>query len=241
MSIALKTSAQQKKLPPPPKFTDRSVWCDGTEFDDSINRRMLGVSYCQNLRAEHRKKLVIILTEEGDTINDYQYISLGLAEHDYRTMRIHHMPLMHYSDARQLTAFTYADSLNSGAESIYAGIMANRNRVRYPAKDITLIGHGRYGDMCLMFAAKYPGMAAKVIALNSTNFPMPLSSIPKLYYIQAGDNDTPPGIIPTPAQQKQYGITVAKIKCNAAHIGWQTRRHEQDEIIALLWELIRKP
>lgn len=235
------TSAQQKKLRTPPKFTDRSVWCDGTDFDDSINHRMLGVSYCQNLRAQRKKKLVIIVTEEGDTTNNYEYISFALAEHDYYTMRIHHMPLMHECIDRQNTVFTYTDSLNSGASSIYAAIIATRNRVRNPAKDITLIGHGRYGDMCLTFAGRYPDMVAKVISLNSTNYPTPLLSTPKLYYIQTSDNNTRPGIIPTPAQQKQYGITVAKIKCNAAHIGWQTGRDEQNEITALLWNFIRNP
>lgn len=77
--------------------------------------------------------------------------------------------------------------------------------------DLSIIGHSNGGDMAMLFAAKYPEIAHKVISLDHRRMIMPRCSTPEIYTLRGSDYEADEKVIPTFEEQQKYHITVIKL------------------------------
>lgn len=80
---------------------------------------------------------------------------------------------------------------------------------------VVLIGHSQGGDIAMRFATRYPDRIMKVISLDNRRMPLPRTAQPRVYSLRSNDQPADPGVLPTPEEEKRYGITVVTSK----HIG----------------------
>jgi len=78
-------------------------------------------------------------------------------------------------------------------------------------KHITLIGHSIGGDMTALFPQKYSGIVYKIITFDNRRMALPRTTNPKVYSLRSSDQPADPGVLPTEAEQKKYGITIIKL------------------------------
>ncbi|RED22114.1 hypothetical protein BD847_3615 [Flavobacterium cutihirudinis] len=83
-------------------------------------------------------------------------------------------------------------------------------------KHITLLGHSIGGDMTALFPQKYPGIVWKIITFDNRRMALPRTTNPKVYSLRSSDQPADPGVLPTEAEQKKYGIMIIKLP-NTVH------------------------
>ncbi len=79
-------------------------------------------------------------------------------------------------------------------------------------RHLILSGHSNGGDMSMLFAQLYPDLVGKVISLDNKRMPFPRAARPRVYSLRADDDPADPGVLPTPYEQKKYGIKIIYLK-----------------------------
>lgn len=78
-------------------------------------------------------------------------------------------------------------------------------------KHITLIGHSMGGDMTALFPQKYSGIIYKIITFDNRRMALPRTTNPKVYSLRSSDQPADPGVLPTEAERKKYGMTIIRL------------------------------
>jgi Chlorophyllase len=77
---------------------------------------------------------------------------------------------------------------------------------------LTLVGHSNGGDTAMYFAMRHPGQVSKVVTLDNLRVPFVLREKLKILSFRSKDPHfvTDPGVLPTPEQAKEDGISIIK-------------------------------
>lgn len=193
------------------------VKMDTVRFFDSSRNRQIPVAIYKTEKLPKKSKVAIIShgywQNRGVPYLDYNFIANALAAQGYLVASIQHElpgdPLI------PTTGPLYESRLpfwERGVANIL--FMIDKLKTEYPQVDftsITLIGHSNGGDMSMLFAAKYPAKVANVISLDNRRVAIPRTSKPAILTLRSSDQPADIGVIPTAAEQKQFGITVVKL------------------------------
>ena len=77
---------------------------------------------------------------------------------------------------------------------------------------LTLVGHSNGGDTAMYFAMRHPEQVSKVVTLDNLRVPFVLRDKLKILSFRSKDPHfvTDPGVLPTPEQAKEDGISIIK-------------------------------
>ena len=77
---------------------------------------------------------------------------------------------------------------------------------------LTLVGHSNGGDTAMYFAMQHPEQVSKVVTLDNLRVPFVLRDKLKILSFRSKDPHfmTDPGVLPTPEQAKEDGISIIK-------------------------------
>ena len=77
---------------------------------------------------------------------------------------------------------------------------------------LTLVGHSNGGDTAMYFALQHPDQVSKVVTLDNLRVPFVLRDKLKILSFRSKDPHfvTDPGVLPTPEQAKEDGISIIK-------------------------------
>ena len=67
-----------------------------------------------------------------------------------------------------------------------------------------------------MVLSEYPALVAQVISLDNRRMPFPRAARPRVLSLRSSDQIADPGVLPTPAEQAQFGVTIVQLK-NTLH------------------------
>lgn len=87
-------------------------------------------------------------------------------------------------------------------------------RSQYPQyhwDQLTLIGHSNGGDISCWFTRQHPEWVSRVITLDHRRVPLPRSAAIKTLSIRATDFIADVGVLPSAAEQKEFGIRIVTI------------------------------
>ena len=65
--------------------------------------------------------------------------------------------------------------------------------------------------MSMLFGSKYPALVDKVISLDNRRVPLPRTNHPGIYSLRSADQPADEGVLPTPEEQKKYGMEIIKL------------------------------
>lgn len=98
-------------------------------------------------------------------------------------------------------------------------------------KHLILIGHSNGGDMSMLFGSKYPGLVDKIISLDNRRVPLPRTKHPRIYSLRSADQPADEGVLPTPEEQKKYGMEIIKLNHTMHNdMGNNATEEQQSEI-----------
>ncbi|MBC7488314.1 MAG: alpha/beta fold hydrolase [Cytophagaceae bacterium] len=170
-----------------------------------------------------KQKLVIFnhgyAENQGTPYLSYNYLNSFLAQHGYLVVSIQQElptddPLPMNGNLREKRMPNW----ENGLQNILFVVKELKSRMpNIDDKRYNLIGHSNGGDISMYFATEYPKKISKVISLDNRRMPLPKIDSLKVYSIRSNDLPADDGVLPTPAQQINYGMTIVTLP-NTKHI-----------------------
>lgn len=213
---------------------------DSVVFLDATRNRAIPVElYLPN---SLKKAKVVILSHgygfnKGGDNRAYSYLTEALAASGYLVASIQHeLPTDDLLPLTGVPQVVRRPNWERGATNIH--FVLGELKKRFPQADyrhVALIGHSNGGDMSVLFAHQYPKLINKVISLDNRRMPFPRTRNPKIYTLRSSDQPADEGVLPTPAEQKKYGITVVQLP-NTIHNNMDDSANEsqRQEMVAYI-------
>jgi predicted esterase len=187
-------------------------------FDPSRNRVIPVALYFPKANLGGMKQKVVIFShgyganQGGDNLS-YSYLNEKLASQGYFVASIQHeLPTDSLLPATGIPQIVRRTNWERGVANIL--FVLNELKRTYPELDykhLILIGHSNGGDMSMLFGSKYPALVDKIISLDNRRVPLPRTNHPGIYSLRSADQPADEGVLPTPEEQKKYGMEIIKL------------------------------
>ena len=183
-------------------------------YDSARQRPVPVVVYApEGSEANVRRKLAIISHGYGGHSTDYSFIARHLVAQGYFVASVQHeLP----TDESLPTTGNPREVRRPNWERGVQNILFVRLELRqqYPTLDfdkLLLVGHSNGGDMALLCALEHPELVQRVISLDSRRMPFPRARWLRVLSLRSSDQVADAGVLPTAAEQRQFGITIIRL------------------------------
>ncbi|GAA4020929.1 alpha/beta fold hydrolase [Hymenobacter glaciei] len=107
--------------------------------------------------------------------------------------------------------------------------------------ELLLVGHSKGGDSAMLFAEEHPALAARVISLDNCRMPLPRAARPRVLSLRSSDQVADPGVLPTPAEQAEFGTMLVQLKNTVHNDMWDgATKAEKQEMSAAISRFLTK-
>lgn len=202
-----------------PTASARMVVEKWTLFDSARQRVIPVVLYlpARGNSTTHLKPAIISHGYGGHN-TDYSFIAQTLVAYGYVVASIQHElstdgPMPTVGNVRE----TRQPFWERGVQNILFVQQALMRK--YPGIDfneLLLVGHSKGGYTAMLFAEEHPVLVAQVISLDNCRMPFPRAARPRVLSLRSSDQVADPGVLPTSAEQAQFGTTIVPLK-NTRH------------------------
>lgn len=200
----------------PPQNDHSGVKTEKLALVDNTRHRAVPVVLYYNPARDGQKakqKVAVLNHGYGGTHTDYSFIAAHLVSHGYLVISIQHDLA---GDAPLATKGNlYAARMpvwKRGVQSMQFAIAEIRKLKPYlDFKNLLLIGHSNGGDMAVLFAHEYPEQVENLISLDNRRMPLPRTRKPRILSLRSRDQPADAGVLPTPEEQQQFGITIIRL------------------------------
>ncbi|MFN8347819.1 MAG: alpha/beta hydrolase [Spirosomataceae bacterium] len=197
---------------------------DSLSFYDVVRKRVIPVAvYIPETAKQASGRPVVIFShgygdnKGGDNVA-YSYLTEFLATQGYFVASVQHeLPTDELLPTTGKPQEVRRPNWERGVRNIL--FVLNELKQREPLlnyKRLTLIGHSNGGDMSILFAHLYPQYVNKIITLDNRRMPFPRGKKPRIYSLRSTDQSADEGVLPTPDEQKKYGMKIIQLK-NTLH------------------------
>lgn len=218
-----------------------------TWYDPARSRKIPLAFYMPQAAFRPKKQGIVIFSHgygqnKGDSYLTYTYLTAFLAEKGYLVVSIQHElphdPLIPSAGIPQVVRRPFWER---GAENIH--FVLRQLKTSHPHlnfEDISLIGHSNGGDMTALFAQKYPHWAKRIITLDHRRMAFPRTKNPKIYSLRSSDQVADAGVLPSEAEQVQFGIQIIQLP-NTIHNDMDDHATlaQRQEITGYIWAFLK--
>jgi predicted esterase len=209
--------ANKKKEIPSTQVLETKL--DSVKLFDPSRNRIIPVAIYFPQTSEKRAKQKVVLFSHGYGANQggdnlaYSHLNEKLASQGYFVVSIQHeLPTDSLLPNTGIPQIVRRTNWERGV----ANILFVRNELKrmHPELDykhLILIGHSSGGDMSMLFGSKYPDLVDKIISLDNRRVPLPRTKHPRIYSLRSADQPADEGVLPTPEEQKKYGMEIIKL------------------------------
>jgi len=180
-------------------------------YDKARNRRVPVVIY-RNASGKGRP-LAIISNGFGTKNSDYSFLAETLVRRGYVVASIQQdLPGDPRMSSEGNLAVLRRPAWQIGADTIdfVIGRMAQLG-LASAERRVVLVGHSNGGDISMLYATEHPERVSVVFTLDNRRMPMPRMSRPRVCSVRSSDYAADPGVLPTPLEQRRYGVRIASI------------------------------
>ena len=181
---------------------------------------------------KHRCPVAVISSGYGVPYTDYSFITKALSASGYTVVSIQHdlphdAPLARDGDLYSLRMPVWIRGVEN---TQFVRRVLAREHPNLDFDNLLLIGHSNGGDLSLVFAQKYPALTSAVVTLDHRRVPIPLNEGKRILSVRSSDVEPVPGVVPSPEQQRSFGITIRQLadaRHNEMHDGGREAVKEQ--------------
>ncbi len=184
-------------------------------FDSSRSRKIPVLFYAaeKSGNESEKPKLAVISHGYGGRSSDYSFIAKTLVMHGYVVASIQHE--LPSDEPMATTGNLYQTRMphwKRGEQTIRFVIDYLMNsRPDLNTENLLLIGHSNGGDMSALFARDYTSQVDRLITLDNRRVSLPRTKQPRILSIRSRDQVADASVLPTPAEQKQYRMTIFRL------------------------------
>ncbi len=160
-----------------------------------------------------RCPVAIISGGYGISHLDYAFLARALNDVGYLVVSIRHdLPT---DEALATTGDLLAlrtPAWQRGAENIrFARTVLAAEYPDFVWDRLVLVGHAHGGDISAWMAQDEAGTVSALVTLDNRRMPLPRAVVPRTLSIRAGEFPADPGVLPTLAEQRAFGIRIVRI------------------------------
>ena len=203
----------------PPAAAPAPMQTERWALFDSVRQRAIPVVlYRPAGHPAHRLKPAILSHGYGAKNTDYSFVAQELVAHGYVVASIQHelptdAPMPTGGNVREVRLPFW----ERGVQNIlFVRQALQRKYSPLDFSELLLMGHSNGGDTAMLFAAEHPDLVARVISLDNRRMPFPRAARPRILSLRSSDQVADPGVLPTPAEQAQYGVAIVQLR-NTIH------------------------
>ena len=204
------------------KASNFTVTADSLDFFDSARNRKIPVAFYFPGEDTWKGSLPVVIFShgyggyKGGDYLLYTYLTEALVSKGYYVISIQHeLPTDEPLAMDGVLQISRKPNWERGTENILF-VLSRMKKLR-PDLDyerLSLIGHSNGGDMAVLFAHKYAGIAYKVISMDNRRMPLPRTASPRIYTLRSADQPADEGVLPNAREQKTYKIVVQHTPIN---------------------------
>ena len=128
-----------------------------------------------------------------------------------------------------------------GADSITFVIAELRRHGLANDARVVAIGHSNGGDMTMLLATIRPELLKRAISLDNRRMPLPRTRSPAVCTIRSADQTPDPGVLPTPAERRMFGILVLRTDVRHVDMGDAADASGRAELVRALRRCLAMP
>ncbi|MBF9140492.1 alpha/beta hydrolase [Hymenobacter properus] len=208
-------------------------------FDSARQRAVPVVLYLPTgANTRSRLKPAILSHGYGGQNTAYTFLARTLVAHGYLVASIQHelptdAPMPTTGEVRVVRRPWW----ERGAQNIeFVRQALHRRYRRLQANRLLLAGHSNGGDISMLYVAEHPGRVARVISLDNRRVPLPRARRPRVLSLRSSDQVADPGVLPTPAEQRQFGTVILPLPHTIHNDMWdgatEAQKVEMKEAVA---------
>jgi pimeloyl-ACP methyl ester carboxylesterase len=181
------------------------------------------------VRKGSKLKLAIISHGYGGYNTDYSFIAADLVAHGYLVASVQHqLPTDEPLPASGNPYEVRMPNWQRGVGNILFVIREIKKlRPELDFESLLLVGHSNGGDTSMLFAREHPRLVREVISLDNRRMPFPRTKRPRILSIRSSDQQADVGVLPSPAEQKKFGIKIIKLSNTRHDDMWDGATEEQ--------------
>jgi dienelactone hydrolase len=153
---------------------------------------------------------------------EYLFLAKNLAAHGYYVVSLQHElpgdePIAMLGNLRE----TRRPNWERGVQNMRCVLQELRRT--HPALDyrhLLLMGHSNGGDMAALFAEEYPKQVDRLISFDNRRMPLPRAYRPRVLSLRSSDQPADAGVLPTPAEQAKFGMTIVQLPATVHNDMW---------------------
>jgi predicted dienelactone hydrolase len=178
-------------------------------------------------------KLALVNHGYGGKNTDYTFVAQNLVAHGYFVASLQQdlpgdVPMPTTGNVYQVR-YPYWER---GVQTMLFALKALKRR--YPGLDlgrVLVVGHSNGGDMAMLLAQQHPGLVQQVISLDSRRMPFRRQWRPQFISLRSSDQVADPGVLPTPAEQAKYRMTIIQLPATVHNDMWDRATDQQKQEI----------
>lgn len=185
-------------------------------LNDQERERIVPVAIYTSYADSNKTDLPVILfnhgygKNQGDSYLTYSYLNEYFASKGYCVISIQHevktdekLPME--GDLQVLRRPNW----DRGVENMRFVIRElDSIRPQLSFKNMVLIGHSNGGDIAANYVVSHPDSVQALVTLDNLRFGLPKIGSVNVLSLRASDTEADPGVIPTLAEQKKYGMKI---------------------------------
>jgi predicted dienelactone hydrolase len=203
--------------------------------DPTRQRRIPLVRYFPQPSSEPTQKLKVALLNHGyhGQNTDYAFLAANLVVHGYYVISIQHElpgdePLAMSGNLYQARYPNW----ERGVQTIR--FVLQDLAQRQPQLDwqhVLLMGHSNGGDMVMLLAQEHPELrqVQQLISFDNRRVPFPRRPYPQVLSLRSSDQLADVGVLPTPTEQTQFGITLVQLPATIHNDMWDGATEAQKQ------------
>ncbi len=187
-------------------------------------------------------KLALFSPGYGNANTAYSFLAKNLVAHGYYVASLQQdLP----SDAPMPTTGNPAEVRRPywerGVQNLVAVVQQlRRTHPELDCRHVLLLGHSN-GDISALFTQKYPFLVQYLITLDNRRMPLPRTRRPRVLSLRSSDQPADAGVLPTPAEQAQLGMTLVQLPTTRHNAMWDgAALTQQQEINSLISKFLAK-
>ncbi|RYY13697.1 MAG: alpha/beta hydrolase, partial [Cytophagaceae bacterium] len=160
-----------------------------------------------------RLKLALLNHGYGGTNTDYSFLAKNLVAHGYYVVSLQQeIPGDAPLPTTGIPAVVRRPNWEQGAQNLLFVVhYLRRTRPDLDYRHLLLMGHSNGGDQAVRFTQQHPALVAHLLTFDNRRLPLPRAHRPRVLSLRSSDQPADPGVVPTPAEQARYGITIVPL------------------------------
>jgi predicted dienelactone hydrolase len=204
-------------------------------FDPTRQRRIPLVRYFPQTGKGPTQKLKVALLNHGyhGKNTDYAFLAGNLVAHGYYVISIQHelpgdKPLAMGGNLYQAR---YPNWERGGQTICFVLQDLAQRQPQLDWQHVLLMGHSNGGDMVMLLAQEHPELrqVQQLVSFDNRRVPFPRRRYPQVLSLRSSDQLADAGVLPSPAEQTQFGITLVQLPATIHNDMWDGATEAQKQ------------